>query len=54
MFNFFCSYKVLLDTYKKPNFHIFKKFVFIKNQGLFKVHESFTTCKCDVIYILFK
>jgi hypothetical protein len=37
----------------KSNFHSFQFFVY-QNLRFLKVHESFTTRKCDAMYMLFK
>ncbi len=52
--SFFFNNKVLLDNLKSTQILIFLYFVFIKNEGLKKVHESLLTCKCDAMYMLFK
>ncbi len=43
---------VLLDTSKKHSDFHFLKFVFIKHYGFKKIHQSFSTCKCDAMYVV--
>ncbi len=53
MLNFFVVIGNIKYILKSLKISEFSNFVFYKIQGLFEVHESFVTCKCDA-YIVFK